>query len=326
MKYFLIIQIWTVLLCLACYQQKRDNEVAAKIGSDCIMLSSIDSMLEPSFNKMRLDVLERLISKHLIEKEARIRKLPIEQFIEMEINSKIKLITKTDIERFIIQNNLDTLNRQSIDYETIRRQLILINRKFRHSVLIDSLKQVYSVEVKINETEKKSINLSRLHDQYIGNESAKVDFYIIATYECSACTDKIKQMDNIIRKYSEYVKFHFVFYASKLSKTALACELAGRQGKYWELHNYFIENTISETDSAINKSLERVGVDLQLYNNSLSDTIEIQRNFFENCKVIENAGIFSVPSFVINNELIPSNASIHDIEQIILFNLQTLNK
>lgn len=105
-----------------------------------------------------------------------------------------------------------------------------------------------------------SQNLMRDTSHMTGKADAKVTLVEFADFQCPACAAAHPVVKQILETYKDNTDFNFVsrnFPLSGIHKYAMdsagAAEAAGRQGKYWEMHNILFER---QTEWAVPQALE----------------------------------------------------------------------
>jgi len=88
--------------------------------------------------------------------------------------------------------------------------------------------------------------LVRENSNRIGSESASVTLVEFADFQCPACKSTHPVIKRLLSEYQEDVQFvfrHFPLPGHKNAKVAAyAAEAAGRQGKFWEMHDMLFAN------------------------------------------------------------------------------------
>lgn len=93
-----------------------------------------------------------------------------------------------------------------------------------------------------------SQNLMRDNSHMTGKPEAKVTLVEFGDFQCPACAASNPIVKQIVETYKDNSDFNFVFRHFPLTgihkyamDSAGAAEAAGRQGKYWEMHNMLYE-------------------------------------------------------------------------------------
>jgi len=115
-----------------------------------------------------------------------------------------------------------------------------------------------------------------------GQANAKVTLVEFGDFQCPACAAAHPVVKQILETYNGNENFNFVFRHFPLSgihkyamDSAGAAEAAGRQGKYWEMHNLLYER---QTEWAVPQALEyfvqyatQLGLDGELLRQEVRD-------------------------------------------------------
>ena len=139
-----------------------------------------------------------------------------------------------------------------------------------------------------------------------GNKDSKETVVEFTYYQCGWCKETSLVMEEVLklRKDLRHVVRPVVFggeseETDKLTKIALA---AGLQGKFWEIHQAFIEYPELEIpEDFIEETALLYGID---YNQLIEDSNgkEVAKIAKSNLVALEHTGMVSVPSFAINNK------------------------
>ncbi|MCA9341780.1 DsbA family protein [Candidatus Saccharibacteria bacterium] len=111
-------------------------------------------------------------------------------------------------------------------------------------------------------------------DHVYGNKDAKVIIFEYGDYQCPACRTTVPTLKPVYEKYKDKVAFvfrHFPLtnaHPNALAAAAVA-EAAGKQGKYWQMHDILYEQQTtwaslgaSNRSSAFEKYASDLGLDL----------------------------------------------------------------
>lgn len=143
-----------------------------------------------------------------------------------------------------------------------------------------------------------------------GSTSAKLTLVEFSDFQCPACQAWFPVVAQVLQKHPENVLFvfrHFPLDGHKNAKqAAYAAEAAGKQGKFWEMHDFLYENQSEWSESKNPQELftqyaKIIGLDTQkwlLDVKSKSVTEEINRDIQDGYAV----GVNSTPTFFLNNE------------------------
>lgn len=196
-------------------------------------------------------------------------------------------------------------------------------QKERQYQYIDSLKQYYSLMVKLRPPFYNTIETSNLFSQNITSDKAAFKVYIVSDFSCISCQKAEIELQKLYRKYNKKVNFKFVYFSDYINKSAIACEAAARQGKFKLMHDEIFENIESLHQDSIYFHFARdMGMDIEIFFKDMNDDAILKRLMDNKNYLIAN-NIFTTPTFIVNNKILDHKYSIHYLEDIII---EELNK
>ncbi|EKD56766.1 MAG: DsbA-like protein thioredoxin protein [uncultured bacterium] len=169
-------------------------------------------------------------------------------------------------------------------------------------------KQTADLEVSssVKGSESQKINFDITGNGYSkGPDNAKVTIVEFSDFQCPACRQMSKVMNDIVNNYPNDV--HLVYrnyplsYHQYATKAALAAEAAGLQGKYWEMHDLLFDNQNKLSDGIFVDFASQLGLNIDKFNkdvasSELSDKIKADLDQGQN-----TLQIGGTPTFYINN-------------------------
>lgn len=156
-------------------------------------------------------------------------------------------------------------------------------------------------------------------------------------FECPACYRYFPIFKQLKEKYKDQVTFqfrHFPIVSAHPNAMAAhrAAEAAGKQGKFWEMHDLLYSNAYQLTANgqtvpinwvattspgSIFESYARdIGLDIDKFKQDLSDP-STQSSIQADIKSGQNSGVTGTPTFFINGQKIESPSSLEAFEQLI---------
>lgn len=163
-------------------------------------------------------------------------------------------------------------------------------------------------------------------DWFKGKNEAQVTVIEYLDFECEACGAIYPVTKRISEEFGGQVKFvtrYFPLDGHRNSITsALAAEAAGKQGKFWEMHDKLFENQITWGESRDSKSYvfekyaEELGLDIQKFKQDVK--LNETRNRIERDRLSGiRLGINSTPSFFLNGEKIVNPRGYQEFKELI---------
>lgn len=148
-----------------------------------------------------------------------------------------------------------------------------------------------------------------------GDKEAKITLIEYSDFQCPACGSYYPIIKKINDDLSAQVRFayrHFPLPQHKNAKlAATVAESAGKQGKFWEMHDLIFQNQSdwSEEKNAVvifAKYAGDLGLNLEQFKNDLEST-EIKDKIENDYKSGVSAGVNSTPSFFLNGKKMEQN-------------------
>lgn len=105
---------------------------------------------------------------------------------------------------------------------------------------------------------------------YRGDKEAPVTVDVYPDFECHICVEKELMVVQALADYSGKIRMVYHHYAAPgfSEKLAEALEAAGEQGKFWEMHDRFIQNVPSDINQ-LQVVAEEIGLDMRKFNEAL---------------------------------------------------------
>lgn len=143
-----------------------------------------------------------------------------------------------------------------------------------------------------------------------GNPEAKVTIVEYADYQCPACASYKPVLSRLVEEYSEvavvYRHYPLITIHPNAFNAAKASEAAGKQDKFWEMHDVLFEKQTewSEERNAKGKFFEYAeGLELDMDKfESDFDSSEVKERVEKNLIEAQALGLNSTPSFFVNGE------------------------
>lgn len=138
-----------------------------------------------------------------------------------------------------------------------------------------------------------------------GNTDSNIVMVEFLSYGCGYCRDINPTIKELIEKRPDvkYITRPVLFGEEDLHRTTRIIMAAGLQDKFWELHNAVMEYPTEDIpDSFIEETAALYDINFeQLIKDAESDVIVKAAE--HNTRAVENAGINSVPSFVVGKNI-----------------------
>ena len=143
-----------------------------------------------------------------------------------------------------------------------------------------------------------------------GKKDAKITLVEFADYQCPYCaraTDVVKQVmekypDDVRYVYKQFPLVSIHKFAEPASRASIA---AGRQDKFWEMHDKLFQNYRALDDASLKKYAGEIGLDVAKFEKDMADpavAAAVQAEMAE----AQRLGVSGTPTFFINGYNVPS--------------------
>ena len=164
-------------------------------------------------------------------------------------------------------------------------------------------------------------------DQTKGNKSSKIILVEYSDFQCPACaaySPLVKQINNEMSEKILFVYRHFPLAQHKNARpAAYAAEAAGRQGKFWEMHDMIFENQLSwsksspgEAEDTFGTYAEKLGLNMEQFKTD-RESDEVEEKVDNDYKSGTSSGVPGTPAFFVNGKKLPNPRSYEEFKQLI---------
>ena len=268
--------------------------------------------------KAKIDALNQLIRRKLIEAEAKKKGLSTEELLKQEVDRKIADPSDDEAKGYY----LAVKNETTLPFDQIKSQVKQVLRNVEieqaHQKYADSLRDKAEVSIAL---QPPAVHVDFDPARVKGTADAPITIVEFADFQCPFCSKVQPVLKNVLAKYQGKVKLAYrdfplsaIHEHAEIAAQASRCALA--QGKYWEMHDAMFADQ-SKLDEA---ALVRTAAGLRMNQNSFKSCLtsakykaEVQRDFEAGAQ----AGVNATPTFFINGELLSGVQSDADFSKII---------
>lgn len=178
--------------------------------------------------------------------------------------------------------------------------------------------------------------LSVVSDDWVkGNKDTPVTLVEYLDFECEACGAYYPVVKRLSEEYKDEIKFvvrYFPLPGHKNSMTsALAVEAAGKQGKFWEMHNIIFENQRDwgEKQAPDPKIFEnyaqQIGLDMERYSKDIASQ-EVKDRIERDRSAGQKLDITGTPTFFLNGKKINNPRGYEGFKELLQSAISEANK
>jgi len=189
----------------------------------------------------------------------------------------------------------------------------------RQEFFVDSLKRVLNYKVKLKPDNFLKIEIiDSLSYFNINYTNTTKEVYIISDFKCYSCLKAENELKKIITKYNNKIKFKFVYFSDYIQpKLYVACNIANNNKEFDKVKNIFFEHSNADNDSELINFLP-TKIIKELNNVKKDDVNIMMKEAINTKKYLINNGIFSTPTFIVNNKIIDGKYALNYLEDVII--------
>ncbi len=151
------------------------------------------------------------------------------------------------------------------------------------------------------------------NDWIRGNDSAKVTLFEYADFQCPACANYETILKRLLQEFPEdlrivYRHFPLITIHRNAYSSSRASEAAGKQGKFWEMHDLLYERQedwegVSNAKEVFSQYAKEIGLDEEKFKNDF-DSKEVEDKINRDISLGNSLRLNSTPTFILNNQRI----------------------
>ena len=140
-----------------------------------------------------------------------------------------------------------------------------------------------------------------------GTADAPVTIALFTDFQCPYCAKIVPQLNEVLEKNKGKVKLvfkNFPLNTHQFARKAAAAALAaGKQGKFWELHDRLFQNYNRLNDQVVQEQAQQLGLDMQKFNKDMNDP-QIMQAINQDYQDGAKAGVRGTPTIYVNGSLL----------------------
>lgn len=320
-----------LLFCSAGYGQSQsarregDEVMAVVNGSRVITRREVDSLvgsqlfdLEERIYNLRRNALNNLIMRILLEEEARIRGVTVEELKDQLVPDRVE-VKQSQVEQ-VYAENAGGFGAMSEDEVRQRIKLDLETREKleKYKQALAALRSKAGLDIFLSAPLSPVVAISD-DGPSMGPKDAPVTIIEFSDFQCPFCkkaTDTLKQLQ---QSYGSQVRLVFKHLPLPIHpqafKAAQAAVCANEQGKFWPYHDRLFGATDLPAE-ILTKHARETGLEMNRFEACLES--EASRNaVLKNMQEAKNADVQGTPTFIINGRLLRGARKLSDFQSVI---------
>ena len=173
----------------------------------------------------------------------------------------------------------------------------------RYMAYVTELRATYGVNLTLPYPDLPRFPVSVDDDPYQGNADAPVVIVQFAEFQCPYCGKAREATDQVLKHYEGKVKFVFrdfpLGFHDRAIPAAVAANCAGKQGKYWQVHDALMTNQRALEEADLERVARDAGVNITEWSTCRKDPSmedEIKKDMADGAAI----GVTGTPAFFIN--------------------------
>jgi protein-disulfide isomerase len=253
-------------------------------------------------------------------------KAAVEDLLKSEVNDKTPAPTDPELDEAYsaLQRKLRGATKEEA-HDTLVQAVTQKKQGERYQEYIAQLRDSYRATIQLPFPDVPRISVSADDDPSMGPADAPVTIIQFAEFQCPYCGKAREAVDKVLATYDGKVRFVFrdfpLSFHDNAIPAAIAANCAGKQDKYWQVHDSFMHNQRALAESDLVAAAKAAGVNLDKWNECRKDPAieaEIKKDEADGGA----AGVTGTPAFFINGVFISGAQPFEKFKAIIDAELQ----
>ena len=300
--------------------------VVARIGDQEITWADLDDEAASRLVRLRVQAwelrkqtLDEMIDTQLMEAEAELRGVTVEELIQTEITAKVVEPTDEEAKAYFDKNP----PRGNVEFDRIKpRVKAFMSRQAEQdarTAFIGGLREKAKVEVML-EPLRFEVGLGQDNPTYGDVDNAPVLIVEFSEFACPYCSRVNPTLEQVKETYGDKIAIVFRDFPLPMHKDAPKAGEAGHcaaeQGRFWEMHDKMFEHQRALKPDQLKEYAVEIGLDEAAFAECLdsgkyADNIEADRADGE------RVGVSGTPAFFINGQFINGARPFESFKEVI---------
>ena len=276
---------------------QNDHEVGAKLRQ-----AEVKALTD--LYDQRRGLLDEMISRRLLEEEAKAKGKTVEQWYQTEYVTSVPEPSDAEAKAFYEEHKAQVPQGQTFDDLKDRIKQAVRQQKLREGMgkILDDLKSRHHVQVSLQAPDLPRIDVEAKGPAR-GPTNAPVTIVEFSDFQCPYCGREYPVIERLMKEYDGKVRLVFRHYPLDFHpfarKAAEAGACAQDQGKFWELHDKMFTNQGKLAVADLKGYAKLLGMDAPKFDKCL-DSGEKKALVDDDLKAGSAAGVNGTPAFFIN--------------------------
>ncbi|TMB36720.1 MAG: thioredoxin [Deltaproteobacteria bacterium] len=276
---------------------QNDHEVGAKLRQ-----AEVKALTD--LYDQRRGLLDEMISRRLLEEEAKAKGKTVEQWYQTEYVTSVPEPSDAEAKAFYEEHKAQVPQGQTFDDLKDRIKQAVRQQKLREGMgkVLDDLKSRHHVQVSLQAPDLPRIDVEAKGPSR-GPTNAPVTIVEFSDFQCPYCGREYPVIERLMKEYDGKLRLVFRHYPLDFhpfaQKAAEAGACAQDQGKFWELHDKMFTNQGKLAVADLKGYAKLLGMDAPKFDKCL-DSGEKKALVDDDLKAGSAAGVNGTPAFFIN--------------------------
>jgi protein-disulfide isomerase len=268
----------------------------------------------------RRGLLDELISRRLLEEEAKSKGKTLEQWLQSDYLNTVPDPSDDELKSFY-QANKAQMQGQTFEEMKPRLKQFVKQQKLREGMgkMLDGLKEKHHVQMALEPPELPRIEVEAKGPSR-GPSSAPVTIVEFSDFQCPFCGREAPVIEKLMKEYQGKVRLVFRHYPLDFhpfaEKAAEAAVCAADQEKFWEMHDKMFSNQQKLAVDDLKGYAKSLGLDSAKFDRCL-DSGEKKPQIEEDQKAGSQAGVNGTPAFFVNGIFVNGAVPYEQIKQTV---------
>jgi protein-disulfide isomerase len=232
------------------------------------------------------------------------------------------LITSNVLATDLDQQAFDKAMEKYLSSETNIEKMSTAIQNFFNKKRMEEQKNAEQAESKkMEEQFKNPVKVDVGDSPFKGPKDAKITVVEFSDFQCPFCTKGKAIVDELVKMYPKDVKVVFknlplVDLHPQAKPAAKAALAAGKQNKFWEMHDFLFDNQKSLSDAFYPEAAKAIGLDVTKFNTDFASA-EIEKSVEADLAQAKSLNVQGTPNFFINGVNLRGAYPIEEFKKII---------
>lgn len=293
------------------YSDLSTQERQAIFEAQNQLFSTIESALGKHFidEKMKAFMSEKKLSDMQVAEKS---------FIQEKVN-----VTDTQVKDFVKKNaeNPQLKNKTPEQQNELVRQYLTQQAASGYlRDLVATASQEGAIKVTaVQKPTRPKLEIDIKDSYFKGPENAPITLVEFADFQCPYCYQALPKIQEILDTYKDKVKFVFKHFPlpfhNQAMSAAIATECAGKQGKYWGMHDAVFEKYATLANELYPTLAQKLGLNTGKFAECMQDPL-IRSKVQKDLAYGNEIGVGGTPSFYVNGVQMSGGLSIAEFASL----------